>query len=133
MFALLLDFQRIPIIRASRRSHIPAPMPIADHTDICFFSFLFLILMRATGLVVIGESIGSGDSRQQTAVGETPNLVMLAMARSRSRGGSEASGTAQWLNASLENRLPSAFAEESNIGSFGRRCVGQHNLAKEAR
>jgi hypothetical protein len=37
MFALLLDFQRIPIIRASRRSHIPAPMPIADHTDICFF------------------------------------------------------------------------------------------------
>jgi class 3 adenylate cyclase len=28
----------------------------------------------ATGLVVIGEPIGSGDSRQQTAVGETPNL-----------------------------------------------------------
>ncbi|MFL5251520.1 MAG: adenylate/guanylate cyclase domain-containing protein, partial [Rhodopila sp.] len=27
----------------------------------------------ATGLVVIGEQIGSGDSRQQTAVGETPN------------------------------------------------------------
>src|SRR3954469_11229791 len=27
----------------------------------------------ATGLVVIGEAIGSGDSRQQTAVGETPN------------------------------------------------------------
>src|SRR4051812_38664796 len=27
----------------------------------------------ATGLVVIGEPIGSGDSRQQTAVGETPN------------------------------------------------------------
>ena len=26
----------------------------------------------ATGLVVIGEPIGSGDSRQQTAVGETP-------------------------------------------------------------
>src|ERR1700759_1838561 len=29
----------------------------------------------ATGLVVIGESIGSGVSRQQTAVGETPNLA----------------------------------------------------------
>jgi class 3 adenylate cyclase/tetratricopeptide (TPR) repeat protein len=29
----------------------------------------------ATGLVVIGEPIGSGDSRQQTAVGETPNLA----------------------------------------------------------
>jgi tetratricopeptide (TPR) repeat protein len=29
----------------------------------------------ATGLVVIGEAIGSGDSRQQTAVGETPNLA----------------------------------------------------------
>jgi len=27
----------------------------------------------ATGLVVIGEPIGSGDSRQQTAIGETPN------------------------------------------------------------
>jgi class 3 adenylate cyclase len=29
----------------------------------------------ATGLVVIGEPVGSGDSRQQTAVGETPNLA----------------------------------------------------------
>jgi class 3 adenylate cyclase len=29
----------------------------------------------ATELVVIGEPIGSGDSRQQTAVGETPNLA----------------------------------------------------------
>ena len=29
----------------------------------------------ATGLVVIGEPIGSGDARQQTAVGETPNLA----------------------------------------------------------
>src|SRR6476646_1833524 len=27
----------------------------------------------ATGLVVVGEPIGAGDSRQQTAVGETPN------------------------------------------------------------
>jgi class 3 adenylate cyclase/tetratricopeptide (TPR) repeat protein len=27
----------------------------------------------ATGLVVIGEPIGSGDARQQTAIGETPN------------------------------------------------------------
>ncbi len=29
----------------------------------------------ATGLVVIGEPIGSGDLRQQTAVGETPNIA----------------------------------------------------------
>ena len=29
----------------------------------------------ATGLVVIGEPIGTGNSRQQTAVGETPNLA----------------------------------------------------------
>src|ERR1700688_4757630 len=29
----------------------------------------------ATGLVVIGEPIGSGESRQQTAIGETPNLA----------------------------------------------------------
>ncbi|HET7884324.1 MAG TPA: adenylate/guanylate cyclase domain-containing protein [Acetobacteraceae bacterium] len=29
----------------------------------------------ATGLVVIGEPIGAGDARQQTAIGETPNLA----------------------------------------------------------
>ena len=29
----------------------------------------------ATGLVVIGDPIGSGNSRQQTAVGETPNIA----------------------------------------------------------
>ena len=29
----------------------------------------------ATGLVVIGELIGRGDARQQTAIGETPNLA----------------------------------------------------------
>ena len=29
----------------------------------------------ATGLVVIGEPIGSGDSHQQTAIGETPSLA----------------------------------------------------------
>ena len=29
----------------------------------------------ATRLVVVGEPIGSGDSRQQTAIGETPNLA----------------------------------------------------------
>jgi len=29
----------------------------------------------ATGLVIVGEPIGTGDARQQTAVGETPNLA----------------------------------------------------------
>ena len=29
----------------------------------------------ATGLVVVGEPIGAGDARQQTAIGETPNLA----------------------------------------------------------
>jgi class 3 adenylate cyclase/predicted ATPase len=29
----------------------------------------------ATGLVVVGESIGTGEARQQTAIGETPNLA----------------------------------------------------------
>jgi class 3 adenylate cyclase/predicted ATPase len=29
----------------------------------------------ATGLVVVGEPIGVGDSRQQTAIGETPNIA----------------------------------------------------------
>src|SRR6185437_7625845 len=29
----------------------------------------------ATGLVVIGAQIGTGEARQQTAVGETPNLA----------------------------------------------------------
>jgi class 3 adenylate cyclase len=37
----------------------------------------------ATGLVVIGEPIGSGDSRQQTAVGETPNLAARLQALAR--------------------------------------------------
>jgi AAA ATPase domain/Adenylate and Guanylate cyclase catalytic domain len=34
-------------------------------------------------LVVIGEPIGSGDSRQQTAVGETPNLAARLQAVAR--------------------------------------------------
>ena len=29
----------------------------------------------ATGLVVVGEPIGAGEARQQTAIGETPNLA----------------------------------------------------------
>jgi class 3 adenylate cyclase len=29
----------------------------------------------ATGLVIVGEPIGNGDARQQTAIGETPNLA----------------------------------------------------------
>ena len=29
----------------------------------------------ATGLVVVGESIGTGEARQQTAIGETPNVA----------------------------------------------------------
>ena len=29
----------------------------------------------ATGLVVVGEPIGTGEARQQTAIGETPNLA----------------------------------------------------------
>ena len=29
----------------------------------------------ATGLVVVGEPVGAGDARQQTAIGETPNLA----------------------------------------------------------
>src|SRR3954468_13208445 len=42
----------------------------------------------ATGLVVIGEPIGAGDSRQQTAVGETPNRA----ARLQSLAGPGAGG-----------------------------------------
>jgi class 3 adenylate cyclase len=41
----------------------------------------------ATGLVVIGEPIGSGDSRQQTAVGETPNLAAPAAGPRRTWSG----------------------------------------------
>ena len=29
----------------------------------------------ATGVVVVGEPIGFGEARQQTAIGETPNLA----------------------------------------------------------
>src|SRR6201982_1281396 len=39
-----------------------------------FLGIVFWVRVgTATGLVIIGEPIGSGDSRQQTAVGETPN------------------------------------------------------------
>ena len=30
----------------------------------------------AAGLVVVGEPIGTGEARQQTAIGETPNLAL---------------------------------------------------------
>ena len=43
-----------------------ASAPIRDET-------IEIRIGIATGLVVIGEAIGDGDSRQQTAVGETPN------------------------------------------------------------
>ena len=36
---------------------------------------LYVRIGTATGLVVIGEPISSGDSRQHTAIGETPNLA----------------------------------------------------------
>jgi class 3 adenylate cyclase len=34
----------------------------------------------ATGLVVIGEPVGTGEARQQTAIGETPNLAVRLQA-----------------------------------------------------
>jgi len=40
----------------------------------------------ATGLVVVGEAIGSGDARQQTAVGETPNLAARLQALAEPNG-----------------------------------------------
>ena len=41
----------------------------------------------ATGLVVIGEAIGSGNSRQQTAVGETPIWLLACRALPDQSGG----------------------------------------------
>jgi class 3 adenylate cyclase len=46
----------------------------------------------ATGLVVIGEPIGSGDSRQQTAVGETPNLAARLQGPRRAQPGGHRRG-----------------------------------------
>jgi hypothetical protein len=40
----------------------------------------------ATGLVVVGEPIGSGDARQQTAIGETPNLAARLQGLAESNG-----------------------------------------------
>lgn len=40
----------------------------------------------ATGLVVIGEQIGTGEARQQTAIGETPNLAARLQALAADEG-----------------------------------------------
>ncbi len=40
----------------------------------------------ATGLVVVGQPIGRGDARQQTAVGETPNLAARLQALAEPNG-----------------------------------------------
>ncbi len=40
----------------------------------------------ATGLVVIGEQIGAGEARQQTAIGETPNLAARLQALAGDNG-----------------------------------------------
>ncbi len=40
----------------------------------------------ATGLVVVGEPIGRGDARQQTAIGETPNLAARLQALAEPNG-----------------------------------------------
>ena len=40
----------------------------------------------ATGLVVVGEPIGTGEARQQTAIGETPNLAARLQALAEPNG-----------------------------------------------
>ncbi len=40
----------------------------------------------ATGLVVVGEPVGAGDARQQTAIGETPNLAARLQAEAPPNG-----------------------------------------------
>jgi class 3 adenylate cyclase len=40
----------------------------------------------ATGLVVVGEPIGNGQAKQQTAIGETPNLAARLHGRDRHGG-----------------------------------------------
>ena len=62
----------------------------------------------ATGLVVVGEPIGSGDARQQTAVGETPNLAarLQGLARAQQRRD-------RWSHAPADRRsvqLPESWA-----------------------
>ena len=52
-----------------------SPLPPRSVRHPCAANHFMFVIGIATGLVVIGEPIGSGDSRQQTAVGETPNLA----------------------------------------------------------
>jgi class 3 adenylate cyclase/predicted ATPase len=63
----------------------------------------------ATGLVVVGESIGSGDSRQQTAIGETPNLA----ARLQSLAGPD-----QLVIDAATRRLIGDLFECQDLGTF---------------
>src|SRR4051794_2180896 len=54
---------------------VRAGLAVADavSTEVVAAEPLQVRIGIATGLVVIGEPIGSGDSRQQTAIGEAPN------------------------------------------------------------
>jgi class 3 adenylate cyclase len=85
----------------------------------------------ATGLVVIGEPIGSGDSRQQTAVGETPNLA----ARLQGLAGPNQVVIARLLARAenlqafcAEHLFPYWAAMASSIRGFALSLLGQTDL-----
>ena len=58
----------------------------------------------ATGLVVVGEPIGTGESRQQTAIGETPNLAARLQAMAEPNTVVIASGTRRLVGDLFEYR-----------------------------
>ena len=58
----------------------------------------------ATGLVVVGEPIGTGESRQQTAIGETPNLAARLQAMAEPNSVVIASGTRRLVGDLFEYR-----------------------------
>jgi class 3 adenylate cyclase/predicted ATPase len=58
----------------------------------------------ATGLVVVGEPIGAGEARQQTAIGETPNRAARLQALAESNGVVIDGGTHQQLGRLFECR-----------------------------
>ena len=58
----------------------------------------------ATGLVVVGEPIGTGELRQQTAIGETPNLAARLQAMAEPNSVVIASGTRRLVGDLFEYR-----------------------------
>jgi class 3 adenylate cyclase len=77
----------------------------------------------ATGLVVVGDLIGSGASQEQAIVGETPNLAARLQAlRSRTASSSRRALAGSWVTCSSLRTLE----RRTSRASRGLYVLGQH-------